>query len=307
MLTLRAILVLTVLSFSVSRPEAAHAQNPTAYDDYSMTDSHHSVEIDVLSNDQPGWSGAPLDPDTVSIVSGPVSGSASVDPVTGRITYEPVPGTWGVADIEYGALDTEGNPTNVAVLEVWVMHNPPTAQDDYAMTYYDTSVVINLLANDQSGTAAIDPDSVTITSQPQHGTVSVGAGGEVTYTPSGVESVSDSFEYTICDEDGVESQPAQVEIWVMNNIPSISGFTNWQASAGYWYFEGYVNDEHPETCRVDFGGILQGHDPVTPQSDGKFSFVVQLGSGMFFAPATAVATDEADQVSQEAETIVYSY
>jgi hypothetical protein len=122
-----------------------------------------------------------------------------------------------------------------------------------------------------------------------------------------VDSGGDSFEYVVYDDDGVASEPGQVDIWVINNPPSISGFTAWQASAGYWYFEGYVTDENPDACTVEFGGILAGHAPVSPQPDGKFSFVVQLGAGPLNAPATAVAIDDADQESQEAETFVYSY
>jgi hypothetical protein len=307
MFSSRALLKLSAGAIATLLPVVCHAQNPVAIDDLAMTDSHHEVHIDVLLNDQPGWTGALLDPTTVEIVSGPVSGSASVNPNTGVITYEPVRGSWGVASIEYGALDLDGNPTNVGVVDIWVMHSPPTANDDMSMTSYDQSIVLNVLANDYGGTAPIDPDSVEITQLPQRGNLTMGQAGAITYTPAGVDPGGDSFEYVVYDEDGVASEPARVDVWVMNSPPMISGFSNWQASGGYWYFEGYVNDENPDACTVEFGGILAGHAPVSPQPDGKFSFVVQLGSGPLFVPARAIAIDDADQESQQAETFVYSY
>jgi hypothetical protein len=307
MFTSRAILILLAGAISTLLPTVSRAQNPVAIDDVAMTDSHHDVEVDVLLNDEPGWTGALLDPTTVAIVSGPGSGSASVDPVTGVITYEPVPGSSGIASIEYGALDLDGNPTNVGVVDIWVFHYPPVANDDTTMTSYDQSVVLNVLANDHAGTAAIDPDSVVITRQPQYGSVTLGQSGEVTYTPAGVDPGPDSFEYVVSDEDGIASEPAQVDVWVMNYVPSIYGFTSWQASGGYWYFEGYVNDDNPDACTVEFGGILAGQAPVTPRADGKFSFVVPLGSGPLNAVATAIAIDDAGQESEEVETFVYSY
>lgn len=297
---------LTACGFMFVLTATAAAQNPVANDDIAMTSSTSSVQVDVLCNDQTGWSGAPLDPTTVEIVSMPVSGTAMVNSSTGVITYDPVPGLWGMAEIGYGAYDLDGNPTNIATVYIWVEHYPPTANDDMAMTGYDQPVDIPLLANDWSGTGAIDSGSVSITSPPTYGTVSVGTNGTVTYTPGGVESVTDEFEYTISDEYGVESPPASVDVFVINYVPEITGFTNWETSAGYWYFEGYVNDEHPEDCTVEFGGILAGHSAVTPGSDGRFSFVVNLGY-VNTARATAIATDDADQDSEEAETLVYSY
>lgn len=284
----------------------AAAQNPIAYDDWAMTSSIQPTSVNVLSNDQPGWYGVPLDPGSVEIVTMPVSGTATVNPDTGVITYEPVPGLWGVAEIEYAAADLNGEPTNIATVYVWVDHAPPIAQDDFAMTYYDQSVQIALLSNDSGGTAAIDPDSVSITSQPSHGTISLGAGGVVTYTPGGVDPVTDSFEYTIADEYGVESEPAIVWVWVMNTPPQITQFTNWQTSAGYWYFEGYVSDENPQSCTVEFGGVLAGQPAVTPAANGRFSFVVQFAS-INTSVASAIATDDAGQQSEKAETAVFSY
>ena len=307
MVRAHSVLIMALSALTAGLTDTVQAQNPIANDDYEMTDSRCTIQADVLMNDYPGWFGTPIDPTTVEIVSGPNTGSASVDPWTGAITYQPLPGFACNVSIEYGALDYDGNPTNVAVLYIWVFHIPPMTTGDGGMTQYDTPLVLEVLSNDTCGTAPINPDSIEITSQPQHGTVAVGTGGLITYTPGGVQSVSDSFEYRVYDEDGVASESTQVYVWVMNMPPSITGWTGWQASAGYWYFEGYVTDEDPLSCTVEFGGILAGEDPVTPRADGKFSFAVDLGTGALNAPATAVARDNAGQESSEEMTVVYNY
>ncbi len=97
-----------------------------------------------------------------------------------------------------------GNPDN----------QKPVASDDNATANEDESVGINVAANDSDPDGSIDVNSVQITGQPDHGQASFNGGGEVTYSPDAEFSGSDSFSYTIRDNDGAESNPATVNLTV---------------------------------------------------------------------------------------------
>jgi len=98
---------------------------------------------------------------------------------------------------------------------------PPVANDDTATTDRHTAVDIDVLSNDSddNGDGAIDPSSVTITTQPANGTVSVDASsGTVTYTPDKpfdpLKIGDDTFQYTVKDINGQVSSPAKVTVTV---------------------------------------------------------------------------------------------
>ncbi|MFN3806516.1 Ig-like domain-containing protein [Asticcacaulis sp.] len=92
------------------------------------------------------------------------------------------------------AYDSAGNRTQVT--RTRGTNGVPSAVTDSVTTSYQTAVTISPLAND------VDPDGDTITltgvGTPAHGTASV-SGSQVTYTPAGGYSGSDTFSYTISD------------------------------------------------------------------------------------------------------------
>jgi hypothetical protein len=67
---------------------------------------------------------------------------------------------------------------------------------------------------------------------------------------------------------------------------------------GGWEITGTVEDEDPESCIINFGGILEGNS-TTVNADGTFSFFINLdkqepgGEG----PAWATAVDSMGQES----------
>ncbi|KFE35303.1 Hint domain-containing protein [Thioclava atlantica] len=79
-------------------------------------------------------------------------------------------------------------------------HNPD-AKDDTATATYNSSLVINVLAND-TDYDKYDTLSVIHASDPAHGSVTVNSDGTVTYTPDPGYSGSDSFTYKISDGHG---------------------------------------------------------------------------------------------------------
>ena len=92
---------------------------------------------------------------------------------------------------------------------------PPTANDDTATTMQGTAVVIPVLANDSDPDGTLDPATVAVASGPASGSTPVNsATGAITYTPSAGFSGSDSFTYTVRDNEGAVSNAATVSITV---------------------------------------------------------------------------------------------
>src|SRR5207244_3605860 len=73
---------------------------PSAVDDWTDTDGTTSVAVAVLANDSAS-AGAHLMPASISLVTGPQHGNATVDQGTGRIMYTAVAGFSGTDSFRY--------------------------------------------------------------------------------------------------------------------------------------------------------------------------------------------------------------
>jgi hypothetical protein len=82
-----------------------------------------------------------------------------------------------------------------------VVGTNPVANNDMASTAQGAPVSINVATNDQAGFSAppLNPNSVAITTPPTNGMVTLGAGGNVIYTPNASFTGTDTFQYTIRD------------------------------------------------------------------------------------------------------------
>lgn len=94
---------------------------------------------------------------------------------------------------------------------------PIVANPDNAVTDAASPVTIQVLQNDFDIEDDIDIASMTITTNPAHGTAMVNTTtGEITYTPDGIFIGTDMFIYEICDGDGTPScDTALVSVEVM--------------------------------------------------------------------------------------------
>ena len=107
------------------------------------------------------------------------------------------------------------------------VNQAPTANDDTATTDEDTPIWINVLANDADPDGTLDPSTVTVTSGPTHGTTSINTTtGYIQYTPETNYYGSDSFTYTVNDDDGAPSNTATVTIAILEKH-QISLKTGW--------------------------------------------------------------------------------
>ncbi|MFN0019865.1 MAG: Ig-like domain-containing protein [Pirellulaceae bacterium] len=167
----------------------------------------------LLQNDSDG-DGDPL---TATLVSEPLHGALNLGP-DGSFTYTPEANFSGVDGFSYLVSDgiSESSVATVT-LQVNAVDDAPLAVNDEYTTDEDTPLTIDaaagLLANDS------DPDSspltVTVISEPVHGTVALNEDGSFTYTPSADFSGVDGFSYIVSDG----TQESDVATVTINVIP----------------------------------------------------------------------------------------
>ncbi|MBU2972650.1 tandem-95 repeat protein, partial [Pseudoalteromonas sp. C2R02] len=113
--------------------------------------------------------------------------------------------------------DDLGNPTNAISINFTVNNSAPIANNDTAKVNENSSVTIDILANDSDENENLDSTSVVITSDVANGLTEIdAASGKVTYTPNENFVGTDSFSYKVSDLVGDYSNVAIVSITVEN-------------------------------------------------------------------------------------------
>jgi len=178
---------------------------PVAVNDVETTLEDTPVTVDVLVNDSDP--DGPLDPASVTVISGPSHGSAYADPITGEVIYTPEPDWFGTDVLTYQVCDFYGACDQATItITVGDVNDPPIAVDDAASTLEDTPVNIAVLNNDNDPDGTLVLSSLVVLSGPSNGTITVLPDGTITYVPGGDFNGSDSFTYQICDDDGACDQ-----------------------------------------------------------------------------------------------------
>ncbi|MFC6673213.1 Ig-like domain-containing protein [Marinobacterium aestuariivivens] len=168
-------------------------QVPVANDDSASTDAGVAVSIPVLAND------TDADGDSLNIETVGASSDGSVVASGGELVYTPAAGFSGTTSFTYTVTDglAESAPATVTVT-VHAVNGAPVAADDSASVGLNSSVVIDVLANDSDP----DGDSLTIASVTGANKGSLTHdGSQVTYS-SGNRRGGDSFTYTVIDSNG---------------------------------------------------------------------------------------------------------
>ncbi|WP_413166581.1 Ig-like domain-containing protein [Capilliphycus salinus ALCB114379] len=198
---------------------------PEAVDDRATTQQNTEVSINVVAND--------IDPendplninsfDQTSANGGTVAASEDGQ----SLVYTPASGFIGVDTFVYQI--TDGTNTDIATVTVSVEaadgeeNQPPTATDENVNTPFQTPVTFNLSDNvsDPDGnidlsTIDFDPATPEINRQLtlSQGTLTVNNQGQVTFTPVGGFTGVVNIPYTVADDLGETSQPANISITV---------------------------------------------------------------------------------------------
>ncbi len=233
---------------------------PVAVNDVRVLQEDNSVFIDVLAND--------FDVDNliselvITIVSQPVNGVVQVVKNPGGIVYSPKLNYNGPDSFFYRLTDQGGLSSTATVnLNVTPVNDPPQPANDNFTPVRSEGMILTILANDTDPENNINPASVTIITQPQHGHATVNANGTVFYLPNATYFGSDGFTYSVCDTDGACAQ-AQVTLWVIaGNGPPQPGndsiFTNEDILI---QFNPLINDTDPNN-NINPASILTTEGP----------------------------------------------
>ncbi len=173
----------------------------TALDDEYATTVSSPITMNPADNDHDP-DGSPLQ---VTSVDQPANGTVTIN-ADGTVTYVPNPGFEGTDVFEYDIMNGDGN-MSTATVTVDVIpggSTEPVANDDfYHVTQDDPGMQLDVLTDDT------DPegDDLTIVEvvQPENGTVTFAANGDLIYTPDAGYFGPDEFTYTITDGHGGES------------------------------------------------------------------------------------------------------
>jgi hypothetical protein len=175
---------------------------PVATDD-STSIQDPSVTVDVLANDTDPDGIEDLLPSSVTVITPPITGTATVNTDNGSITYTPNSGFWeGIDTFRYQVCDHGGLCAQANVtIDVTRVNQPPVANPDSDTTLEDTPLSIgNVAVNDTDLDNNLDPKSVTIVRQPTNGSATmISPKGTILYTPNPNFNGMDEFTYQICD------------------------------------------------------------------------------------------------------------
>jgi VCBS repeat-containing protein len=164
----------------------------------------------VLSNDT-APSGQPL---SAVLVAGPAHGTLALQ-ANGGFNYSPTPNYYGADSFTYRASDgTQQSAAATVTITVTPVNDPPVAVNDVATTSRNVAVTIAVLANDTDVDGSIVASTLTLATSPRNGSVTKKANGTVVYTPKRSFTGTDSFTYTVKDNNGARSNVATVSVQV---------------------------------------------------------------------------------------------
>ncbi|NAW65814.1 tandem-95 repeat protein, partial [Photobacterium halotolerans] len=209
----------TVTVTVVSVNDAPVVANDTAT---LLEDTPHTVN--VLGNDQD--IDGTIAANTLTIVTQPEQGSVSVDS-NGTVTYTPALNFSGEDQFTYKVSDDLGAESSIATVTMTVqaVNDAPVANADQVTTQEDTPVDIDLISNDSDLDGTLDLNSIQVLTPPQLGQLLDLGNGSLRYTPDADQSGTDSFTYTISDNEADVSNTATVSVTIetVNDAPTISG------------------------------------------------------------------------------------
>ncbi|RKZ45524.1 MAG: hypothetical protein DRQ41_00005, partial [Gammaproteobacteria bacterium] len=200
------------VDFGYKQKPALPDNHPQAEDDSASTDENVPVTtVDVLLNDDKGDTPTTMiDFDETSINGGQV-----VYNDDGTFTYTPKPGFSGTDAFDYTITDKDGDQSTATV--TITINALPEAVDDSANTNINTPVTIeDILTNDDQGDAPATITNFDNTST-QGGNVVEQGDGTFIYTPAIDFTGTDTFDYTITDNNG-DTSTATVSVVV--NAPT---------------------------------------------------------------------------------------
>ncbi|WP_051293101.1 tandem-95 repeat protein [Citrifermentans bremense] len=200
-----------------SLPPGAANHPPVAINDFMDVAAGSTAIIDVILNDTDQDPGDIVVGASLRIVTQGVHGTATAQS-SGTVSYAANPGFVGTDTFTYTVHDGFGAISNTATVTVNILdgalNTAPVAVDDAFATAEDTPVTFNLTANDTDAENNLLRGGITFVTHPANGTLTLGTGGNVTYTPALNFNGANSFTYQVRDSLGLVSNTATVNLTV---------------------------------------------------------------------------------------------
>ena len=265
---------------------------PVANDDSATTMEGGSITTDVLLND--------MDAEMATLtVTGATPGNNGFTSVNsdGTITYTH-DGSETTSD-SYSYTISDGNggsDSGVVSITVTPVNDAPVAYDDSATTSEDTAVTVAVSANDTAVNGLVVPTSAAVLNSPSNGSLVNNGDGTITYTPNPNFNGTDTFSYTIADDDGAtDSAIVSITVTPVNDAPVVTGNPDATTDEGGSVTTDVLSnatdaDGDPLTVTVDTQGtnglasvnsdgtITYTHDGSETTSD-SYTYTISDGNG----------------------------
>lgn len=187
---------------------------PLAYNDNQTASIGDPTNADLLLND--------VEPDnnplSITIISPPAYGTASINPNNLIATYTPTANFDGLDYFIYMICDNQFPilcDTAYVTITVGEGNVAPIAQNDIVFNTQNESITIHPLSNDGD---ANNPDSelnISITEQGQHGNATSN-GQQINYSPQNNFVGTDTITYTVCDPNNLCDT---AQIYITTELP----------------------------------------------------------------------------------------
>ncbi|KMT64334.1 tandem-95 repeat protein, partial [Catenovulum maritimum] len=230
--------------------------------------------------------------------------------------------------------DLSGNPFAGVTANQWrftTINNLTVATDDNVQTNEDTSIQIDVLANDFDSDNLIVPSSTLVLDVPSFGLAQVNtANGVITYTPNANFNGQDSFTYQVSDTQAESSNIAVVTINVtaVNDAPTLQADVVQTTEDRMLAIDVLANDtdidlgdsldpnsiqivQNPSHGSLNIVGSLIEYSPAQDFTGGdSFSYQAADSQGRFGTPVNVminvlgendipVATDDVAQTTED--------
>ncbi|WP_440056925.1 Ig-like domain-containing protein (plasmid) [Pseudoalteromonas sp. T1lg65] len=198
---------------------------PTVADDViDLTEDTPSAKVDLLANDTDPENN--IDKSSMTLVTQPTKGKVTVE--NGIVLYTPNEHANGEDSFTYTVKDAQQLVSEEAkvLVNITAVNDAPKAENFIVNIDEDTASDALAVRAEASDVEDTNPKgNIRVTQEPSKGKVTINQeAGTLVYMPNENVNKEDSFKYVIADNDGAESNEAEVSINIgaVNDRPTVA-------------------------------------------------------------------------------------